>query len=114
MCYESETIFVLPRVAVKGIVAHGASLCRVVRHGDPNMACKKLKRCVSTSEPTEVAAGAVDSPITTQRLLSMREVQQLTTYSRSSLSRLIAEGCFPAPLKLGATKIAYKGNRNTH
>jgi len=72
------------------------------------MTLNKLNRKNATSGPAEDATGAVEPPITTQRLLSMREVQKLTTYSRSSLARLIAEGGFPAPLKLGATKIAFR------
>jgi len=72
------------------------------------MTCKKLNRNITTSGPADDAAEIVEPPIAGQRLLSMREVQQLTTYSRSSLCRLIAARSFPAPLKLGATKIAFR------
>ncbi len=43
-----------------------------------------------------------------QRLLSMAMVVERTTYSRPSIYRLIAQGRFPAPLKLGGTKIAFR------
>ena len=42
-----------------------------------------------------------------QRLVSMAAVVARTTYSRPSIYRLIAEGRFPVPLKLGRTKIAF-------
>lgn len=42
------------------------------------------------------------------RLLSMREVVRLTTYARPSIYRLIRQGRFPMPLKLGETKIAFR------
>ena len=42
------------------------------------------------------------------RLLSMAKVVERTTYSRPSIYRLIAQGRFPAPLKLGGTKIAFR------
>ena len=54
------------------------------------MTLNKLNRKDATSGPAEDATGAVELPIRTQRLLSIREVQKLTTYSRSSLARLIA------------------------
>jgi prophage regulatory protein len=37
----------------------------------------------------------------------MRQVVALTTYSRPSIYRLIAEGRFPKPIKLGDLKIAF-------
>jgi predicted DNA-binding transcriptional regulator AlpA len=46
--------------------------------------------------------------LATQRLLSMRQVTALTTYSRPSIYRLVAAGQFPRPLKLGQTKIAFR------
>ena len=42
------------------------------------------------------------------RLLSMRDVVALTTYSRPSIYRLVAAGHFPKPLKLGDVKIAFR------
>jgi prophage regulatory protein len=43
----------------------------------------------------------------TERMLTMREVCALTTYSRPSLYRLIGAGLFPSPLKLGH-KVAFR------
>lgn len=42
-----------------------------------------------------------------ERLLSIREVQKLTLYSRASIYRLIADGSLPPPRKLGAKKIGF-------
>jgi prophage regulatory protein len=46
----------------------------------------------------------------TGRLMSMREVVALTTYARPSIYRLIGQGRFPRPLKLGETKIAFRAD----
>jgi prophage regulatory protein len=43
-----------------------------------------------------------------QRLLAMATVMELTTYSRPSIYRLISQGRFPVPLKLGDGKIAFR------
>jgi prophage regulatory protein len=37
----------------------------------------------------------------------MREVVAYTTYSRPSLYRLLANGDFPRPIKLGANRVAF-------
>ena len=42
-----------------------------------------------------------------QPLLTMSEVMAATTYSRPSIYRLMGEGKFPTPLKLGANKVAF-------
>ena len=42
-----------------------------------------------------------------QPLLTMSQVMAATTYSRPSIYRLMGEGKFPAPLKLGASRIAF-------
>jgi prophage regulatory protein len=44
------------------------------------------------------------------RLLSMRETQAITKYSRPSIYRLISKGLFPTPVKLGPAKIAFWEN----
>lgn len=43
-----------------------------------------------------------------RRLLSMREVTTLTTYSRASIYRLISTRGFPKPIKMGDVKIAFR------
>ena len=53
-------------------------------------------------------AKATNAKLADHRLLSMRDVITLTTYSRPSIYRLIAEGRFPKPLKLGDVKIAFR------
>lgn len=52
---------------------------------------------------------SIDAPDLT-RLLSMHAVVALTTYSRPSIYRLIGQGRFPRPLKLGETKIAFRAD----
>lgn len=44
------------------------------------------------------------------RLMSMRQVTTMTTYSRPSIYRLIAQGRFPKPIKLGDVKIAFRAD----
>lgn len=44
------------------------------------------------------------------RLLSMGEVCAISGYSRPSIYRLIGEGQFPCPLKLGRAKIMFKAS----
>jgi len=56
-----------------------------------------------TGTPDPIPCNLVD-----RRLLSMRDVIALTTYSRPSIYRLVAAGQFPKPLKLGDVKIAFR------
>jgi prophage regulatory protein len=42
------------------------------------------------------------------RLLPMKSVVAITSWSRTSINRLIEKGEFPAPLKLGPQKIAFR------
>jgi prophage regulatory protein len=51
---------------------------------------------------TEAARAMAD-----RQLLTMKQVTTLTTYSRPSVYRLLAEGSFPAPLKLGRNRVAF-------
>lgn len=41
-------------------------------------------------------------------LLDRKEVSRLTVLSRSTLYRFIREGTFPAPVQLGARRIAWR------
>ena len=50
---------------------------------------------------------AVPSTATARPLLTVAQVVAKTTYSRASLYRLLAEKKFPAPLRLGANRIAF-------
>jgi len=43
-----------------------------------------------------------------ERLISMREVCAITSWSRSSINRLVERGEISAPLKLGPQKIAFR------
>jgi predicted DNA-binding transcriptional regulator AlpA len=43
-----------------------------------------------------------------ERLLPLRTVSALTSWSRTSLNRLIKAGKFPPPLKIGRSKIAFR------
>lgn len=44
------------------------------------------------------------------RLLSLSEVRQVTSFSRSSIYRMVADGMMPAPLKIGASRIAWRSS----
>ena len=43
-----------------------------------------------------------------ERLISMHEVCAITSWSRSSINRLVERGELSAPLKLGPQKIAFR------
>jgi prophage regulatory protein len=43
-----------------------------------------------------------------ERLLPMKAVVAITSWSRTSINRLIQKGDFPTPLKLGPQKIAFR------
>ncbi len=43
------------------------------------------------------------------RLLSPKSVCERTSLSRSSLDRLVAEGKFPAPIRITERRLAYRG-----
>jgi prophage regulatory protein len=57
-----------------------------------------------------VAAGCMTrpSPSDGERFISMKAVCAITSWSRTSIYRLIAQDAFPAPVKLGAQRIAFK------
>jgi predicted DNA-binding transcriptional regulator AlpA len=44
----------------------------------------------------------------TDRLLTMKAVVGITSWSRTSINRLVQEGRFPSPLKIGKQKIAFR------
>lgn len=60
------------------------------------------------SKHTSPAGGSVEAQ--RPRLLSMSQVTALTTYSRPSIYRLVRNGRFPKPIKLGDVKIAFNAN----
>lgn len=41
-------------------------------------------------------------------ILGFREVMAITGFSRASIYRLISEGQFPAPAKIGSRKVGWK------
>lgn len=43
-----------------------------------------------------------------ERLISMRTVIAMTSWSRASIYRLVEEGKFPKPRRLGANRIAFR------
>jgi prophage regulatory protein len=57
-----------------------------------------------------VAVGLVtsSSPSDSERFISMKAVCAITSWSRTSIYRLIAQDAFPVPVKLGAQRIAFK------
>ena len=42
------------------------------------------------------------------RLLKRKQVQDLTTLSKTSIYKLVGEGTFPKPIKLGAKAVAWR------
>ena len=46
----------------------------------------------------------------TQRLLTSKAVEDLTSFSRSTLDRKVAAGEFPAPVKISERRKAYPEN----
>ena len=54
-----------------------------------------------------VAAGSL-TPSHGERLISMKAVCEITSWSRTSIYRLISQDAFPAPVKLGAQRIAFR------
>jgi len=47
------------------------------------------------------------------RLLPLEEVLRLTSWSRTSLYRKIADETFPRPIKIGAARIAFRASELT-
>ena len=50
---------------------------------------------------------ALPSSAPTLPLLTMQQVMAATTFSRPSIYRLLSQGKFPAPLKLGRNRIGF-------
>jgi predicted DNA-binding transcriptional regulator AlpA len=69
----------------------------------PGINAPKRRRSTNT--------GALSTPALSDggdRLLPMKAVIDITSWSRTSINRLIREGRFPLPLKLGKSKIAFR------
>ena len=49
-----------------------------------------------------------------ERLIPMRTVVAITSWSRTSIIRLIAENKFPSPVRLGKHKIAFRESEIRH
>lgn len=49
-------------------------------------------------------------PIELEQLLTLAQVLKATSWSRTSLYRKIAEGTFPRPIKIGASRIAFRAS----
>lgn len=45
------------------------------------------------------------------RLIPMAELCAITSFSKASIYRKIAEGTFPAPLKIGASRVAWRSSQ---
>ena len=57
-----------------------------------------------------MSKSATDSskPPSLDRLLPMLPVMDLTSLSKASIYRKIADGSFPAPLKIGKSRVAWR------
>ena len=49
-------------------------------------------------------------PTTVQQLLTIQQVQAATTLSKNTIYRLIHAGKFPAPVRIGVQRVAWKVN----
>jgi len=56
----------------------------------------------------EIAASRDVTPL--DQLLSVADVRELTTLSRASIYRKVADGTMPAPHKIGKARIAWKAS----
>lgn len=43
-----------------------------------------------------------------ERLLKRREVEEITGFSRTTIYRLMAEGAFPRPLRIGENSVRWR------
>lgn len=62
-------------------------------------------------------AGTAEQPLTSvplDRLVPMREVLAAVPYSRTTIYRMVAAGTFPAPMKIGASRIAWRASALRH
>jgi prophage regulatory protein len=66
---------------------------------------RRRARRPRSREPAAPVAALMSA---SERLLSMKTVTEVTSYSRTSINRLIEQGEFPVPIKLGPQKIAFK------
>jgi prophage regulatory protein len=57
---------------------------------------------------TTAAAAASATTTSDERLLSMKQVCQMTSWSRASIYRLIDDDAFPMPVRLGEFRIAFR------
>lgn len=57
----------------------------------------------------EAGREATSSPIL-DRLLSMADVKLVTSLSRTTIYRMVEAGTFPKPIKIGASRIAWRAS----
>ena len=63
------------------------------------------------------AAPASTGPVPTyvappqlERLLTVQQVQLATSFSRTTIYRMVADGTFPEPMKIGKARIAWRSS----
>jgi prophage regulatory protein len=56
----------------------------------------------------ERAIGSAHAPPPLERLLRISSVMEVTSLSKASIYRKLAEGTFPAPLKIGKSRVAWR------
>ena len=49
----------------------------------------------------------MNSPVTPDRLLRRSSVEEITGLSKSTIYRLVAQGLFPRPIRIGSRAVAW-------
>lgn len=50
------------------------------------------------------------APPPLERLLTVQQVQLATSFSRTTIYRMVANGTFPEPMKIGKSRIAWRSS----
>jgi predicted DNA-binding transcriptional regulator AlpA len=69
---------------------------------------QSLRSAVNSPKVPQSSSAVLQPDVSKDRLLPMKAVIGITSWSRTSINRLIREGRFPLPLKLGKSKIAFR------
>ena len=69
-----------------------------------------MQECSATA--VDLYAGAARAPVLQpiERILTVRDVMRATSYSRTSIYRLVAAGEFPDPIKLGKARVGWRAS----
>ena len=107
--------FPLPKALGRGVAGlwrgqqpkcwDGWSSCRMRRLGRPQRG-DHVQSHVETAKPTGEKSEFEDRP--SEALVRLRDVKQFTGLSTSTIYKMMAEGEFPQPLRLGKKSVAWR------